>query len=70
MTDPVTITTLIVSASSIIVIPILIKSLDIVLYCAKHIKNSSCCCWNVEMEPEKLTSKTKLKEETNLIDKE
>ena len=52
MTDPITIITLVVSASNIIIIPIIIKSLDILFYIAKHIKNSKCCCFNLEMEPE------------------
>jgi hypothetical protein len=53
MTDPVVITTLIVSAANIIIIPILIKTIDVIFYFVKHVKNSSCCFSKIEMQTEK-----------------
>ena len=50
MADVISIITLIVAASNVLVIPLVIKSLDIILYCSKHVKNSKCCCFFVELE--------------------
>jgi hypothetical protein len=64
MADVIIIINLIVSACSVVLIPVIIKSLDILQLCTTRIKHSECCFSVIDMEKEE---KKEEKEKTKLI---
>ena len=62
--DPISTATLIISGLNIILIPIVIKSFDLIKYCASHIKQSSCGCLKISMNNHEKCKEIEQDEET------